>query len=453
MNVLQRTSESAQAFQLTPDPNFYFQSDIHARALSTLRLGVNERMGFVLMSGDIGAGKTILVRVFLAELEPAKAMVGHLVSTQLDADELLQALVLSFGVSSDDPRAAFHALMRELHSQSRRAILVIDEAQNLNLDALLLLTALMNQGTGNEAALLVYLVGQPELIAKVEHPDLAPMRALIRLSCHIGALDPTQTRNYVEHRLRLARRTTGFGFEADAFPEIHRCTQGLPRRINQLCLRLLLSSSMALQLQVDAATVATMAQEMDGEMGSLGEAHGRPWAQALAEVGASDIGLAFDAAKVSLGTTLMTDATSLPASRHGAAAVEKLVLCVVSGHDDHAKAAALMRLMSSHNGLVIIKLVQPYGRDARSPDLPWFEGLEAATGVVNLGFGDDERGEHAVDLPSQVGSLIDDHQPIAMVLMGGSEAAKVCGLAAQNLGLPVVNLGVAIHLSRATTQA
>lgn len=132
---------SGPPFQLSPDPSFYFDSKGHHHALEALRRGLAEPSGFVVISGEIGAGKTTLVRTLLAELDSSRLVVGQVLNTQLDADELLRAIVITFGIAADagDAKALFTALeayLATLTREGRRAVLIVDEAQNLDLTAL-----------------------------------------------------------------------------------------------------------------------------------------------------------------------------------------------------------------------------------------------------------------------------------------------------------------------------
>ena len=128
-------------FQLTPDPSFYFDSKGHHRGLAEFRRGLSEASGFIVVSGEIGAGKTTLVRTLLAELDPAFVSVAQVLSTQLNAEELLRAILFAFGVAGNhsaqaDPASTIRQFLAGLQKESRRAVLIIDEAQNLHPDAL-----------------------------------------------------------------------------------------------------------------------------------------------------------------------------------------------------------------------------------------------------------------------------------------------------------------------------
>ena len=194
-------------FQLSPDPDFYFDSHGHHRALAALRRGLSEASGFTVISGEIGAGKTTVVRAVLRELKPAFFVVAQVVSTQLDPEELLRAISIGFGLSSarEGPMALTAGLRRflaDLRAQRRRAVLVVDEAQNLRSDAFDQLVGLAMRGAPDGRGMQICLVGQPELQAMVGTADLLAVREQICVLCHLGPIEREETGPYVEHRLR-----------------------------------------------------------------------------------------------------------------------------------------------------------------------------------------------------------------------------------------------------------
>ena len=262
-------------FQLSPDPSFYFDSKGHHRALAEIHRGLADKAGIVVVSGEIGAGKTTLVRTLLEEMDASRFAIGQVLSTQLDTDELLRAILIAFGVTPQDDTAvqgaaAAHRQFAALAKDGWRPVLIIDEAQNLHPDAFSLLVELDRDGAQGRSSLKLFLVGQPELRDLVASDALRSLRERVRVSCHLGPLDAAETGDYIQHRLRKVGWSGLPRFEEGAFAEIHRWTQGIPRRVNLLCNRLMLSRFLTGQVEIDAATVETTARDLRAEIGDAG---------------------------------------------------------------------------------------------------------------------------------------------------------------------------------------
>ncbi|MCX7902242.1 MAG: XrtA-associated ATPase, partial [Burkholderiaceae bacterium] len=234
---------TGKPFQLNPDPAFYFGSKGHVSAYSYLKYGVYQGEGFIVITGEIGAGKTTLVRTLLSELDPRKVVAAQLISTQLEADDLLRAVATAFGIpvkglDKAQLLATIEAFLTALVGERRRALLVVDEAQNLSPRAMEELRMLSNFQLGEHALLQSFLVGQPELRNLLREPSMQQLRQRVIASYHLGPMDKEETRAYIEHRLKRVGWKNDPEFEPEAFEAIFTYTEGVPRRINILCNRL-----------------------------------------------------------------------------------------------------------------------------------------------------------------------------------------------------------------------
>jgi general secretion pathway protein A len=445
-------------FQLTPDPSFYFDSAGHHRALTEFRRGLAEGSGFIVVSGEIGAGKTTLVRTLLAELDPAAIAVAQVLSTQLQADELLRAILFAFGVAGDhgaqtDPASTVRQFLAGLHRESRRAVLIIDEAQNLRQSAFEELVGLMAPGASEQAALQICLVGQPELRAIMASRDLLPLSERVIVSCHLGPIDQAETRSYIEHRLRKVGWVGNPSFDAAAFDEIFRWTQGVPRKINLLCNRLMLSRFLTQQTQIDASAVAQTARDLRVEIGetdgtieppSISTAHAPANRTKIAQDAPANKSLADQASPVFKHSHPPEPS---PARQQGP------LLCVVGGHSDHIKMAPLLNAMAGRADLPAAKLVRVYRNDALELNLDLFHGLAAGSSVVNLDVTGGTYAEQAAELMKKFEFVIDHSQPRAVIVIDGSDAALACGLVARRKNLPVVHIGAGLRAREGSAAA
>jgi len=231
-------------FQLSPDPRFFFSSRGHRRAMAYLVYGANQGEGFIVITGEIGAGKTMLARMLSRKLESQNLVVAQVVSTQLEADDMLRMVAAAFGLPHENSKAlllkSLEQFLFSCHKQRKRALLIVDEAQNLPPNSLEELRMLSNFQLDDKPLLQSFLLGQPEFRRTLQSPALEQLRQRVIASCHLGPIDAAETAAYIAHRLKIAGWTGDPSFSPETFPAIHQYTGGIPRNINALCDRLLL---------------------------------------------------------------------------------------------------------------------------------------------------------------------------------------------------------------------
>ena len=260
----------SKPFQLNPDPNFYFASKQHRRAKAYLEYGVSRNEGFIVITGEIGAGKTMVLRSLIDSLSGSNVVTGHLVTTQLGAEDTLRMVGAAFGFRVKDvPKSelliTLEAFLISQTSKGKRCLLIVDEAQNLTPRAVEELRMLSNFQFGNQALLQSFLVGQPEFREILQRPEMEQFRQRVSATCHIGPLDAEETQAYIEHRLKCAGASGKPSFEAGVFEEVHKASGGIPRRINAVCDRLLLAGFLGDHTHLTLADVAEVVQELQQE--------------------------------------------------------------------------------------------------------------------------------------------------------------------------------------------
>ena len=263
---------TGKPFQLNPDPSFYFGSKQHRRAKAYLEYGIQRNEGFIVITGEVGAGKTTIVRGLLENLDQNSVVAANLVSTQLDAEDTLRMVGAAFGVSvrdisKSDLLMSIEAFLVTQISQGKRCLLIVDEAQNLTARAVEELRMLSNFQFGKQALLQTFLVGQPEFREILQSRNMQQLRQRVTATCHIGPMDLDETRGYIEHRLKCVGAYGRPNFAAEAFAAIHKASGGIPRRINSICDRLLLLGFLGEKSDFTAHDVEEVVNEIREEAG------------------------------------------------------------------------------------------------------------------------------------------------------------------------------------------
>jgi general secretion pathway protein A len=260
---------SGKPFQLSPDARFFYPSKEHKRALSFLQYGLGQGDGFIVITGDVGTGKTTLVQTLLADLDPKETIVANIVTTQLKEDDLLSLVGYQFGLRSSGSKAA---LLRDLEQfflhrtrERKRVLLIVDEAQNLPPQSVEELRMLSNFQYQGRPLVQVFLLGQEEFRATLLSPGFEQLRQRIIATYHLNPLEAPETRTYIEHRLGLVGWHSDPVFSDDAFERIFAFTLGVPRRINNLCDRTMLYAFLEELHTVDGAVVGVVADEIGNE--------------------------------------------------------------------------------------------------------------------------------------------------------------------------------------------
>jgi type II secretory pathway predicted ATPase ExeA len=226
-------------FRLSPDPQFLFLSRAHARAKAYMESTIWFTDGFVVITGEIGSGKTTLIESFLRQLD-SDVVIAQINQTQVTAVEFLQSVLVQFGFSPFKMKkaeliATLNSFLIEQYAAGRKVLLIIDEAQNLSLKVLEEIRLLSGIESTKEKVLRIILAGQPELNEKMDSPELIQLVQRVRLRFHLGALSREDLRSYVKHRLEVAGADGREIFAEDTFPELYRYSGGVPRLVNTLC--------------------------------------------------------------------------------------------------------------------------------------------------------------------------------------------------------------------------
>ena len=347
-------------FQLNPDPAFFYGSRGHRRAMAYLEYGLHQSEGFIVITGEIGAGKTTIVRSLLEQLDPERVVAANIVSTQIDAHDMLRMVAAAFGVPSRNLDKAGLLLAIETYLVSitaagKRALLIVDEAQNLTPAAVEELRMLSNFQLEDHALLQSFLVGQPEFRDIMQRPEMQQLRQRVIASYHLGPLDAQETQGYIEHRLSHVGWVNDPSFEPGAFSAIYGYSGGIPRRINTLCDRLMLGAYLGERHVVSENDVREVIEELKEEFAS---ARARPVHTPHFAAAAADAGIA-----------LQLDALALDRLRASPELAEQAA--GLAGNYDlqriEARLAGLEQSVSATLN-VLAQLLQAVRRDAPETD-------------------------------------------------------------------------------------
>ncbi len=262
---------TGKPFQLTPDPDFYFHSATHRKALSYLGYGLAQSEGFIVITGEVGAGKSTLVAHMMANIDPSQLTVAHVVTSKLDGEEMIHVVARSFAldIAGHDKASALGAIEAFLHAEARegrRCLLIVDESQNLSVQALEELRMLSNFQLGNHPLLQTLLLGQPEFRSTLQNSDeLEQLRQRVIAAHHLEAMQTDEIEDYLLHRLKKVGWNGRPQFEDVVFAEMHKASGGIPRKVNQIANRVMLLGAIDESDVITEAMLASVVGEMQAE--------------------------------------------------------------------------------------------------------------------------------------------------------------------------------------------
>ena len=254
-------------FQLTPDSRFFFGSRGHSKAIAHLNYGLAQGEGFIIITGEVGAGKTTLVEWLRSQMDRDTYTVARISTTQVSEGDLFRLAMAGFGLTDESLTKAallqrFEEVLRQHDASGRRCLLVVDEAQNLSLAALEELRMLSNITVDGRTSLQTILLGQPQFRRMLASPNLDQLRQRVLTSYHLGPLSTDETRAYIEHRLHAVGWSDNPHWHDEAFTAVYTHTGGVPRRINRLCSRVLLYGVLEETHEITGEIVDNTAKEL-----------------------------------------------------------------------------------------------------------------------------------------------------------------------------------------------
>ncbi len=260
----------SKPFQLTPDPSFFFASKWHKRAMSYLQYGLSQAEGFIVITGDIGTGKTTIANSLLNDIQD-DIVAAQIVTPKLSPDELVKMVASKFELDTNQRTKAdilkdLESFLFQLHKQGKRALLLVDEAQNLPLETIEELRMLSNFQEMGKPLLQSFLLGQEELQPILRAPNMEQFRQRIVASCHLAPLTDDECKEYIEYRMAHAGWSRGELFSDGAYDRIFQFTHGVPRKINTLMDRILLYGFLEELEKLDEEAVENVIKEVADEM-------------------------------------------------------------------------------------------------------------------------------------------------------------------------------------------
>ncbi len=352
-----------EPFSIAPDPRYLFMSERHREALAHLLYGVGGGGGFVLLTGEIGAGKTTVCRAFLEQI-PKRCNVAYIFNPKLSVAELLKSVCDEFHIPYPDHGAGLttvkdhldplNAFLLRTHAVGQNNVLIIDEAQNLSADVLEQLRLLTNLETSERKLLQIVLIGQPELRDMLARPELEQLAQRVIARFHLGALTESETAHYIRHRLTVAGMNRPLPFDRPARKRVHELSRGVPRRINLLCDRALLGAYAEGKARVDTEIVDKAAAEVFGKPKRALVPSGR---LGLALVGLG--GLVVGAALIAGLGWYLGGAVAGPPGAAGAASSARTAATAASAPASAAVAAASAAAASSAASAVVVAAPAP----------------------------------------------------------------------------------------------
>ena len=260
----------AEPFRLSPDHRFCYKHKSYTKAKAYMQYAFQRAEGFVMITGRPGTGKTTLVSDLLESLRQDQVTVGMLVCTQLGADDLLRMVADAFGLSSNTDHKSL--LLQQLtrlfvnsYKAGKRALLIIDEAQDLSIHALEELRLLTNLQMNREPLLQIFLLGQEELREMVQKPSMEQVHQRLVAACHLSSLNTDDTKAYIKHRLTQVGWANDPAISEPVYDIIHKASEGVPRRINMICSRLLLHGCVEDLHQISLNDARTVLEEIEQE--------------------------------------------------------------------------------------------------------------------------------------------------------------------------------------------
>lgn len=453
-------------FQLGPDPKFFFESSGHKRALAYLFYGLTKREGFLVLTGDVGTGKTTLVSALLAELAKKDIVAGRVLSSKLSASDMLRMVAASFGLPHEGLNKAtlltnLERHLRDLRAEGKRALLVVDEVQNTPRSALEELRMLSNLQHEDRSLLQIFLFGQHEFRDTLKASGMEQFRQRIVAAYHLGPLKPDEARGYIEHRLTVAGWEGDPRFTDDACAAVYRFSGGVPRRINTLCDRVLLFACVDERHVVDEEVVTQVMEELRGES-FLFDLSPQPEAEAVpqpTEPGENSDGGGeegpLDALRKSkrdmrnAGPAVPPKEPAAPANPRPAQDSQVLqrplepasgILCVAGGRVNMLKMASVVEALRAEPNPYPVKLVYTGQTNSRGTAGAFYRELDIPAPDICLGVEPATQAVRTAETMRRFEPLLIHENPAALLVVGDANATIGCSMVAAEHAVPIIHV-------------